>query len=139
MRQNVEKVLDRGDKLDDLVDKTEDLQASVSFIYACVLADEVITILFSGEHLQSKCSANSTKNVLAESQNDDYYCGCGIGTDYNHRSGGAWQSRSYLINPIRDKLQYLACNNALFNLIVNFSANAILIFVIVFDLHFCFY
>ena len=30
MRQNVEKVLDRGDKLDDLVDKTEDLQASVS-------------------------------------------------------------------------------------------------------------
>ena len=30
MRENVEKVLDRGDRLDDLVDKTEDLQASVS-------------------------------------------------------------------------------------------------------------
>ena len=30
MRQNVEKVLDRGDKLDDLVDKTDELQASVS-------------------------------------------------------------------------------------------------------------
>lgn len=28
MRQNVEKVLERGDKLDDLMDKTDDLQAS---------------------------------------------------------------------------------------------------------------
>ncbi|XP_076824486.1 uncharacterized protein LOC143470317 [Clavelina lepadiformis] len=30
MRANVEKVLERGDKLDDLVDKTEDLQASAN-------------------------------------------------------------------------------------------------------------
>lgn len=29
MKENVEKVLERGEKLDDLVDKTEDLQASV--------------------------------------------------------------------------------------------------------------
>lgn len=30
MTQNIERVLDRGEKLDDLVDKTEDLEASVS-------------------------------------------------------------------------------------------------------------
>uniref|UniRef100_H2XUP2 V-SNARE coiled-coil homology domain-containing protein n=3 Tax=Ciona intestinalis TaxID=7719 RepID=H2XUP2_CIOIN len=30
MRQNIEKVIERGDKLDDLVDKTEDLQAGAA-------------------------------------------------------------------------------------------------------------
>jgi len=29
MTQNIERVLERGEKLDDLVDKTEDLEASV--------------------------------------------------------------------------------------------------------------
>ena len=30
MTQNIEKVLERGDRLDDLMDKTEELEASVS-------------------------------------------------------------------------------------------------------------
>ena len=31
MTQNIEKVLERGERLDDLMDKTTDLEASVSF------------------------------------------------------------------------------------------------------------
>ena len=31
MKQNIEKVLDRGDKLDDLVEKSDELQAGVSY------------------------------------------------------------------------------------------------------------
>lgn len=39
MKQNVEKVLERGEKLDDLVDKTDDLQASVCLFYKTYVHD----------------------------------------------------------------------------------------------------
>ena len=40
MKQNIEKVLERGDKLDDLVDKSDELQAGVkknSFFFSSFL------------------------------------------------------------------------------------------------------
>jgi len=36
MTENIEKVLQRGERLEDLIDKTTDLEASVSSLYAVV-------------------------------------------------------------------------------------------------------
>lgn len=38
MTENIERVLERGEKLDDLIDKTTDLEASVSLMCTCCSA-----------------------------------------------------------------------------------------------------
>lgn len=39
LKDNINKVLERGDRLDDLIDKTDDLQASVSLFIVLVNSD----------------------------------------------------------------------------------------------------
>lgn len=45
MTQNIERVLERGERLDDLMNKTEDLEASVSSIHALSLSARNLALL----------------------------------------------------------------------------------------------
>uniref|UniRef100_A0A8C7Z1R4 Vesicle-associated membrane protein 7 n=1 Tax=Oryzias sinensis TaxID=183150 RepID=A0A8C7Z1R4_9TELE len=45
MTENVDRILARGERLDDLMDKTEDLQMGVTLSYICIKLGESVNVI----------------------------------------------------------------------------------------------